>query len=215
MRKILLTFFLLLTPALAQGTPIEIISVTDGDTLEIKINNKTEKLRLIGIDAPENKQEPFGQQAKNQLLQFISNGDNTLELDIQERDQYGRILGYLYNNDQLVNLKMLESGWATVLTIPPNIKHVQDFLTAQKTAQAKQIGIWDSTNPLKCMPQDFRQGECITEKYDGLKQNPNNDETLYFNNCNAARRAGKAPILKGQAGYRPALDGDNDGIACE
>lgn len=37
----------------------------------------------------------------------------------------------------------------------------------------------------------------------------------YFPNCDAARAAGRAPIRRGEPGYRPALDRDNDGIACE
>ena len=38
---------------------------------------------------------------------------------------------------------------------------------------------------------------------------------VYYQNCTAARDAGAAPIYIGQPGYRPALDGDGDGIACE
>jgi hypothetical protein len=37
----------------------------------------------------------------------------------------------------------------------------------------------------------------------------------YYANCAAAKAAGAAPILAGQAGYRAALDRDNDGVACE
>ncbi|WAH98832.1 excalibur calcium-binding domain-containing protein [Arthrobacter sp. MMS18-M83] len=39
--------------------------------------------------------------------------------------------------------------------------------------------------------------------------------SVYYANCTAARAAGAAPIYRGQPGYRPALDRDNDGIACE
>jgi hypothetical protein len=38
---------------------------------------------------------------------------------------------------------------------------------------------------------------------------------VYYANCSEARAAGAAPIRRGQPGYRPALDRDNDGIACE
>ena len=38
---------------------------------------------------------------------------------------------------------------------------------------------------------------------------------VYYANCTAARAAGAAPIRAGQPGYRTALDGDKDGIACE
>lgn len=38
---------------------------------------------------------------------------------------------------------------------------------------------------------------------------------VYYKNCDAARAAGAAPINRGEPGYRPALDRDNDGVACE
>jgi hypothetical protein len=38
---------------------------------------------------------------------------------------------------------------------------------------------------------------------------------VYFAGCNAAWAAGAAPIHRGEPGYRPEMDGDNDGIACE
>ena len=44
---------------------------------------------------------------------------------------------------------------------------------------------------------------------------PNNTDDIYYPNCAAARQAGAAPIYKGQPGYRPGLDRDGDGIACE
>lgn len=37
----------------------------------------------------------------------------------------------------------------------------------------------------------------------------------YWRGCNAARAAGTAPIFRGEPGYRPKMDGDSDGIACE
>ena len=38
---------------------------------------------------------------------------------------------------------------------------------------------------------------------------------VYYPNCSFARAAGAAPIHVGEPGYRPELDADNDGIACE
>lgn len=55
-------------------------------------------------------------------------------------------------------------------------------------------------NPRASQPVDRAQGA--------------NGDT-YYRNCDAARRAGAAPIYRGQPGYRAALDRDNDGIACE
>jgi len=44
---------------------------------------------------------------------------------------------------------------------------------------------------------------------------PRRDGSVYYRNCDAARAAGAAPLRRGQPGYRPALDRDNDGVACE
>lgn len=38
---------------------------------------------------------------------------------------------------------------------------------------------------------------------------------VYYHRCDDARAAGAAPIRRGQPGYRPFLDADSDGIACE
>ncbi|GAA1659540.1 hypothetical protein GCM10009765_06120 [Fodinicola feengrottensis] len=41
------------------------------------------------------------------------------------------------------------------------------------------------------------------------------ESSVYYQNCTAVRAAGKAPLYRGQPGYRSALDRDHDGIACE
>ena len=41
------------------------------------------------------------------------------------------------------------------------------------------------------------------------------EQSVYYSGCNEVRDAGKAPLLAGQPGYRPDMDGDTDGIACE
>ncbi len=41
------------------------------------------------------------------------------------------------------------------------------------------------------------------------------EQSAYYPRCSAARAAGKAPLYRGDPGYRPELDADNDGIACE
>lgn len=41
------------------------------------------------------------------------------------------------------------------------------------------------------------------------------EKSAYYRNCDAARAAGVAPIYRGSPGYRPVMDGDGDGIACE
>ena len=41
------------------------------------------------------------------------------------------------------------------------------------------------------------------------------ESSVYYAGCNEVRDLGKAPLYRGQPGYRIGMDGDNDGIACE
>lgn len=146
-------------------TPVRVTVVNDGDTVTIRYKtasrgaSKTERIRLIGIDAPELKQEPWGRRAKRHLKELISNSDWLvyLELDIEQRDNYGRLLGYLWSDDKrLINEKMVVDGYALVYTFPPNVKYAERFAEAQKSARGRKAGIW-SNNGLKKLPEDWRK----------------------------------------------------------
>jgi micrococcal nuclease len=54
-------------PAIAQTITGTIVSVGDGDTIRVKTPEKTLTIRLACIDAPEMKQQPYGQAASNRL----------------------------------------------------------------------------------------------------------------------------------------------------
>jgi hypothetical protein len=41
------------------------------------------------------------------------------------------------------------------------------------------------------------------------------DRSVHYSGCNEVRAAGRAPLYAGQPGYRPEMDGDSDGVACE
>jgi hypothetical protein len=41
------------------------------------------------------------------------------------------------------------------------------------------------------------------------------ERSVHYAGCDEVRAAGKAPLHAGEPGYRPEMDGDNDGIACE
>lgn len=47
------------------------------------------------------------------------------------------------------------------------------------------------------------------------EENARREASVYYRGCDDARAAGAAPIHQGQPGYRPEMDGDHDGIACE
>lgn len=159
--------FFVLTPACAkkEGDYYKVTEVHDGDTVTIVRDSflgifvKTEKVRLIGIDAPELAQEPWGRKTKNYLKKLIRDSDwqVRLELDVQHRDKYGRILAYLWDkNGNMINYMMLRNGYAMVYTIPPNVKYVESFIEAQRLAREEKKGIWGKGG-LDETPSDWRK----------------------------------------------------------
>jgi micrococcal nuclease len=134
-----------------------VLSVHDGDTIAVFLNGRKEKIRLIGIDAPELAQAPWGAQAQAALERLVLNNIVRLETDITERDQYGRLLAYVYAGDTFVNLELLKQGQAALYTVPPNVAHVAEYQTAQAEAREAGRGIWNRDAPLTVTPHCYRK----------------------------------------------------------
>ena len=130
------------------STTYTVIRVVDGDTFKINYNGKEESVRLIGVDTPESvhpdaeKNTEFGKTASNFSKNYLEGKEVTLEFDVQERDQYGRLLAYVYLNGIMYNKTLLEEGYAKIATYPPNVKYVDDFTTIQEEARNNKKGLW-------------------------------------------------------------------------
>ena len=138
---------------------VTVSAVNDGDTVSVIVNKKQEKVRLIGIDAPEIVQKPWGWEAKKFLESVMSSSGwrVRLEFDVDKRDKYGRILAYLRTADgKLVNLLLVKGGYAMIFTLPPNVRYSSEFRTAQQEAREGRLGIW-SEKGLKERPADYRK----------------------------------------------------------
>jgi len=112
MKKLIL--LLLFIPLVSFGQDVKVIRIIDGDTFEIE---NGDKVRMIGIDAPELK-DNNGLESKNHLKFLIENKYVSLIKDEKNKnkDFFGRLLRYVYLNNYDVNLKMIEDGYANVYT---------------------------------------------------------------------------------------------------
>ncbi len=138
---------------------VKVVKIFDGDTISVLLDGTAEKIRLVGIDAPELDQKPWGLKSKKHLegLINLSNWTVDLEFDIERRDKYGRLLCYLFSDDKtMINLRMVQDGYAMLFTVPPNIKYADIFKDGQKKAREQKLGIW-SSNGLKESPGDYRK----------------------------------------------------------
>lgn len=138
---------------------VYVSKVHDGDTVSVLIEGRKVKVRLIGIDAPEIGQKPWGGRSKKYLENLINTSGRkiTLEFDVEKKDKYNRLLAYLWAGEGvMINFEMLRKGYAMIFTVPPNVKYVGYFRAAQKEAREKKIGIW-SKKGLKEKPADYRK----------------------------------------------------------
>ena len=125
---------------------VKIVRVIDGDTIEIEGG---EKVRYIGIDAPETVDprtpvQCFGVEASNKNKELVEGKMARLEKDITERDKYGRLLRYVWVGDVFVNLELVKQGFAYSYSYPPDIKYQDLFVEAQQGAREAKRGLWNS-----------------------------------------------------------------------
>ena len=133
--------------------------IVDGDTFRCRDGRK---VRLIGIDSPEQRQRPYGAQAQAALLRMAPPGTALrLEGDVAASDRYGRLLAYAWLKSVLVNEALVQEGWAVQYTVPPNVKYADRLGWAQKEARARGRGLW-SVRAFDCAPADFRRGTCLS-----------------------------------------------------
>lgn len=131
-----------------KGIAAELISVTDGDTVKVRVGGKVERVRLIGIDTPETKNsprgpQPFADEATAAVTKLLGDGKLRLRLDAEERDRYGRLLAYIYADDgTFINEAMIRKGWARSLRVPPNVRHAKHFDALADEARRARRGIW-------------------------------------------------------------------------
>lgn len=130
----------------------------DGDTLKL---NNGERVRLIGVDTPETHENPkllrdakksgedvqtilqMGREAHDFTRKIAEGQEVRLEFDVQSRDRYGRLLAYVYLSDgTFLNEEIIRSGYAYPMTIPPNVRHAQNFRSLFEQARAKHLGLW-------------------------------------------------------------------------
>ena len=128
----------------------DVSRVVDGDTFWVDDGSvKGMKVRLTGIDAPEPRNTGtrpkafFGTESTIYLQQLLKDKKVRLEYDVARYDRYGRTLAYAYLEDgTFVNAHMVRNGYATVMTVPPNVKHQQTFTELAAKARRQNRGLW-------------------------------------------------------------------------
>lgn len=129
-------------------------AVFDGDTILL---NNNEKIRLLGIDAFEYDQLPYGPKAKEFLTMLTLNKKVCVETDVEEKDIYERTLGYVFlDKKTFVNEAVVKNGLAILYDFPPNIKYIDRLKKAQIYGRQNMLGVWEKQNYIKETPAQWR-----------------------------------------------------------
>jgi micrococcal nuclease len=132
------------------GTSLEaiLVDVVDGDTIRVYMpDGREEKVRYIGLDAPEMAHEDspgeyLGAEAAIHNAELLAVGELVLETDIEVRDDFGRLLAYVWADDVFVNERMILDGYARARDYPPNLSRQDQLWEANDKARAAGVGIW-------------------------------------------------------------------------
>jgi micrococcal nuclease len=124
-----------------------VVKVVDGDTIHVRLGDRVEKVRYIGVNTPELRHPTQGQQHGSQEAwdvnrRLVAGRQVRLELDAQERDRHGRLLAYVWVGESMVNAELVGRGFAQVMTVPPNVRYQQLFLRLQRDAREAGRGLW-------------------------------------------------------------------------
>lgn len=136
---------------------VTVLWVVDGDTVHVRMpDGADESVRLIGVNAPEwtTRHEPYGAEATTYVKRLLPEGRTVwLEEDTGTRDKYGRLLAYVWLErptditpaeirQKMLNARLLIDGYAQLMTIPPDVRHVDVFVPLQAEAREAGRGLW-------------------------------------------------------------------------
>ena len=152
-------------PATLQHEPAghesaRVTRIVDGDTIEVVITGRRagpgagdaragqhHDVRLLGIDTPESVNpntavECFGEESSAALAAFLEDREVVLVDDVENTDQYDRLLRYVYLGHEMANARLVANGYAFAYTYPPNVRHSSLFVRLQREARREGRGLW-------------------------------------------------------------------------
>ena len=127
----------------------EVVRAVDGDTIVVLIDGGEDRVRYIGVDtpetvAPDQPVECFGHEASEANARLVEGENVTLVFDHELRDDYGRLLAYVYVGDVFVNARLVARGFARTLEIAPNTSMAARLGRLEARAGAAGRGLWDA-----------------------------------------------------------------------
>lgn len=130
-------------PAPEEQVVASVVSITDGDTVEVRVDGVSADVRLLGINAPE-RDECWGPESAAHLGALIDGREVLLVPGEEEMDEFGRLLRYIYLDEPegpiFVNSVMVKAGNAGGLS--NGHEHERVFKGLEASAFQSGAGMW-------------------------------------------------------------------------
>jgi micrococcal nuclease len=131
----------------AQQSAGLVTTVVDGDTIHVLLGAGSERVRLIGVDAPEIAHPPqpaecFGEESAAFAERWLEGRSVRMEFDVERRDRFDRLLAYVFQGGGLFNERLVAEGFAVERSYPPNLAHQEELRRAETEARQERRGLW-------------------------------------------------------------------------
>lgn len=210
----------------------DVVKVIDGDTIDVSIDGKIERIRLIGVDTPEvvDPRKPvqcFGQEASAKMHKLLDGKKVSLESDQSQgdKDKYSRLLRFVFTEDNInVAHELILSGFAHEYTYNLPYKYQKEFKEAQQFAEKNELGLWapdacvtPTQEAIYIPPTSAPAPQVFTQQAVEPTQPPAQSSGF---TCSGKTKCGdmvsceEARFYLTQCGVS-RLDGDDDGTPCE
>ncbi len=122
------------------GDTAQVVRIIDGDTIDVRFpDGLRERVRYIGMNTPESDQVCYREATQANSI-FVEGKTVRLVKDKSDRDQYDRLLRYVYVGDLFVNRALVEQGYAEAVVYEPDHAHYDEFVALEKQAASANRG---------------------------------------------------------------------------
>ncbi len=135
----------------------QVVAVVASNIIDVLIDGVEYRVKYLLIDTPafndpERFTEPFGQEALTINRLLVEGQTVTLERDVTDADEFGRLLRYVYVGNLMINQELIRQGVAWVAPVPPDVKYQTSFEEVQQETQAVGVGVWSLASSARPTP---------------------------------------------------------------
>lgn len=152
----------LLLSCSSQPNPANLLSakvtrVVSGQTLEVLLTGTSEvaQVRIIGIDAPDLRQSPWGEAAKKKLIELVMGLPIEIEQEDAQRDRFNRLTAHIWQNKTLISQQLVRSG-CVLANDRYDHSYSKLLMESQEYARLMGYGIWNPKLAMRYTPSQFR-----------------------------------------------------------